>query len=143
MINEISQNTLGTITSQSRRETGAASKTQSAQAVDLPAAALPRGQGPDAAKAKEAAGSAVNEKQLEEMVDDLNGLAQSVQRQLEFTVDGDNGKVIVMVVDADTKEVIREIPSEEIRNMQKQLREVSEMMFDKGGSTSFLFKGEA
>ena len=77
------------------------------------------------------------------MVDDLNGLAQSVQRQLEFTVDGDNGKVIVMVVDADTKEVIREIPSEEIRNMQKQLREVSEMMFDKGGSTSFLFKGEA
>jgi flagellar protein FlaG len=141
MINDISQNILGAITSQSRRETGAASKTQSVQSVNVPTAAVSKG--PDAAKAREPDRSVMDEKQLEEMVDDLNGLAQAVQRQLEFSVDGDNGKVIVMVLDAGTKEVIREIPSEEVRNMRKQLQEANEMIFQKGESSSFLFKGEA
>jgi len=85
----------------------------------------------------------VSEKQLEEMVDDLNGLAQSVQRQLQFNIDDDNGKVYVKVVDKATNDVIREIPSEDIRDMQKHLKEASEALFRTTEGTSVLFQGEA
>lgn len=142
MINEISQNKmLGTLTSQPRRESGATSKTGSPQAVDVTGVSVPKGL--NATAAREPGLAAVEGKQLEEMVEDLNGLAQAVQRQLQFSIDGEDGRVYVKVVDAETKDIIREIPSEEIRNMQKHLREVSEMMFHKGESTSLLFKGEA
>ena len=143
MSNEISQNMLGALTSQPRRESGAISKAQSTQAVKVATVSVSNGQGPDSAIARESVGPAVNGRQLEEMVEYLNGLAQAVQRQLEFSIDGEDGKVYVKVLDAETKDVIREIPSEEIRNMQKHLREVSEMMFHKGENTSLLFKGEA
>ncbi|MCP4288153.1 MAG: flagellar protein FlaG [Gammaproteobacteria bacterium] len=141
MINEISQNMLGTTASQPRRESGAVSRTQDTQAVSVSNAPVSKGQ--EFAKVREPAAPAVDEKKLEEMVDDLNGLAQSVQRQLKFSIDAEDGKVYVKVVDAETKDIIREIPSEEVRNMQRHMKEVSEMIFQKGENRSLLFKGEA
>ncbi|MCP4992931.1 MAG: flagellar protein FlaG [Gammaproteobacteria bacterium] len=147
MINEISQNLLGAVAAQSKRESGATSQVKSPQTVNVLTESVYKKV--DATNAKEPSGpaepdgSALEGKQLEEMVDDLNGLAQAVQRQLQFSVDGEDGKVYVKVVDAETKDVIREIPSEEIRNMQRHLRDVSNMMFQKGESSSLLFKGEA
>jgi len=141
MTNEISQNMLGAITSQPKRESGATSKTQSTQAVSIPAA--PVNKEANAPSAGDPDSVVVDSRQLVEMVDDLNGLAQSIQRQLQFSVDDEDGKVYVKVVDAETKNVIREIPSEEIRNMQRHLREVSDMIFQEGESRSLLFRGEA
>jgi flagellar protein FlaG len=85
----------------------------------------------------------VDEKQLNEIVDELNGFAQTVQRQLEFSLDEDNGDVIVKVVDARTREVVREIPPEEIREMQKRLGEITERLFQKDEKTALLFHGKA
>ena len=76
------------------------------------------------------------------MVDDLNGHAQLAKRQLQFVIDDEAQQVYFKVVDTETQEVIREIPYEEIRNMQRHLREVSEMLFEKGESVPFLFEGE-
>ncbi|MCP4277740.1 MAG: flagellar protein FlaG, partial [Gammaproteobacteria bacterium] len=76
--------------------------------------------------------------------DDLNDFAQSVQRQLEFSVDQDSGKTIIRVVDAETGETIRDIPPEEILNMQKQLRETSERLFShEDPGVSLLFQAKA
>ena len=124
---------------QPKGESGQVSQVQSSQSVAAPES----GRIPEPVAEANGRSAVVDEKQLGEMVDDLNGFAQSVQRQLHFSVDQDNGKVIVKVVDAETKDVIREIPSEEIRNMQKQLGEVSEKLFHKGEGTSLLFKGQA
>ncbi len=126
---------------QPKKEPGIASRVQGAQAAEVSVAAKMKTAGIHASKQSEAV--EVGGKQLEEMVDDLNGLAHTVQRQLQFNIDDDNGKVYVKVVDTMTKAVIREIPSEEIRNMQKQLKEVSDALFQNSEGTSLLFQGEA
>ncbi len=43
-------------------------------------------------------------KEIKEAVDDLNEFAQSVHRQLEFSVDDESGKTVVRVIDVDTGE---------------------------------------
>ncbi len=142
-MNEISQTMLGAVTTQPKRESGTTSQVQVVQGAN----SVNSANSPMATAAAESTESkktpTVDQKHLEEMVDDLNGFAQSVQRQLQFSVDQDNGKMIVKVVDAETKDVIREIPSEEIREMQKKLQEVNDALFPKGESTSMLFQGEA
>ena len=143
MTNEISRSMLGAIASQPRRESGATSKVQSAEVQSVSVLAAARDKGSDAPSVRETDTSAVKGKQLAEMVEDLNGLTQSIRRQLQFSIDDENGKVYVKVLDAETKDVIREIPSEEIRNMQNQLREMSDNLFHEGEGVSLLFRGEA
>jgi len=83
-------------------------------------------------------------KEIKEAVDDLNEFAQSVHRQLEFSVDDESGKTVVRVIDVDTGETIRDIPPEEIRNMQKHMKEMSDRLFSQNDTgVSLLFKGEA
>ena len=141
MMNEISRNTLGVMLAQPKGESEKTSQVQVSQVSD---SSSEKSNGTPAAVVSETAKSvAVDEKQLAEMVQELNGFAQTVQRQLQFSVDKDNGEVVVKVVDAKTKDVIREIPPEEIRNMQKQLNEVNDKLFHKREGTSLLFQGKA
>ena len=141
MMNEISRNTLGVMLAQPKGESEKTSQVQVSQVSD---SSSEKSNGTPAAVVSETAKSvAVDEKQLAEMVQELNGFAQTVQRQLQFSVDKDNGDVVVKVVDAKTKDVIREIPPEEIRNMQKQLNEVNDKLFHKREGTSLLFQGKA
>jgi flagellar protein FlaG len=86
----------------------------------------------------------VNDKEVKEAVQGLNDFAQSVNRQLQFSVDEESGKTIVKVVDAETGETIRDIPPEEILRMQKQLRETTEQLFQKEeAGFSLLFQSKA
>ena len=54
----------------------------------------------------------VDPRELEEAVSKLNEHAQSLQRSLEFGIDEDSGRSVITVVDSETREVIRQIPSE-------------------------------
>ena len=138
-MNEITTNMLGVTAAQPKRDPGTVSRVQgSAEATVATGMKTAGTQAPNQSEAVEVGG-----KQLEEMVDDLNGFAQAVQRQLQFSIDDENGKIYVKVVDAETQAVIREIPSEEIRNMQKQLKEVSDALFRNSEGTSLLFQGQA
>lgn len=48
------------------------------------------------------------------LADALNKVSQAVNRNLQFSVDEDTGRIIIKVTDGDTGEVIREIPPKEI-----------------------------
>lgn len=50
--------------------------------------------------------------QVQEAVAKLNDYIQSVQRDLEFNLDDESGRVVVKVVDRNTNEVVRQIPDE-------------------------------
>lgn len=138
-MNEITTSMLGVTAAQPKRDPGTVSRVQ--ETTEVTVAAGKKTAGIQASNQSEAV--EVGGKQLEEMVDDLNGLAQAVHRQLQFNIDDENGRVYVRVVDTETKAVIREIPSEEVRNMQKQLKEVSDTLFGTNEGTSLLFQGEA
>lgn len=88
-------------------------------------AATPRPVAPDVAKvsaatiempskAVEAAKEAVDPAYLKQATEQLNRAIKLMGNNLQFTIDEDTGINVVKVVDTETKEVIRQFPSEEI-----------------------------
>lgn len=55
-----------------------------------------------------------NQPELDYAVSRLNEYIQHSRRDLHFSVDKDSGRVVVKVIDSETREVIRQIPSEEV-----------------------------
>lgn len=120
-----------TIAMEPRRLASAASARQSGPATDQASAsasanqaskaviAMPRGTESAVSKESDSAG-------LEEAVRELNGYVQNVQRNLQFNVDEDSGHTVIRVVDSETDEVIRQIPSEEVLTLAKHLKGLSE-----------------
>lgn len=64
---------------------------------------------------------------LDDAVRGLNEHVQTVQRELQFTVDKDSGHTVIKVMDMETQEVIRQIPSEEALSVARQLSEGAEL----------------
>ena len=66
---------------------------------------------------------------VSQAIQNLNDYAQNIQRQLQFSVDEDTGRTVIKVLDSETMETIRQIPSEEIMNLARALHKFAE---DKG-----------
>lgn len=65
--------------------------------------------------------SSARREELDRALDAVRKAVEPVARNLLFSVDEDSGRTIVKVVDSATKEVIRQIPSEEILSIAKAL----------------------
>jgi flagellar protein FlaG len=65
--------------------------------------------------------------QVGEVVRSLNELAQNTQRELKFSIDDDTGRTVVKVMDLVSKELIRQIPSEEILELAKTADKISDL----------------
>jgi len=63
-------------------------------------------------------------------LDQLNGYLEETHRGLRFSIDDDSGRTIVRVVDTETDEVIRQIPSEEMLAVIRHFNEVTGNLFD-------------
>jgi flagellar protein FlaG len=74
------------------------------------------------AKAKVEAAEAPSVQEVRQAAEDVARYIDSVSRSLQISVDGELEKPIVTVLDANTEEVIRQIPSEEIVAIAKFLR---------------------
>lgn len=59
--------------------------------------------------------------QLQTAVDTFNGYIPMAANNLMFSIDDDNGQVIVKIVDSSTQDVIRQIPSEEALEISRSL----------------------
>jgi len=58
----------------------------------------------------------------------LNDYARSTQRKLHFTVDSELGRPIVHVIDISTQEVIRQIPSDIVLKLARNLQSTLEQL---------------
>lgn len=90
-------------------------KQQAEERQKTPAEALA-----EAAKAKQVA---------EEVVTGLNELVQDLHRELQFSVDEESGETIIKVIDRETDEVVRQIPSEEVVRLRRRLQEAAGVIF--------------
>ncbi len=70
-------------------------------------------------KAVQAVKEAVNPSSLKQATEKLNQAMRMMASNLQFTVDEETGIDVVKVVDTDTKEVIRQFPSEEVLAIAK------------------------
>jgi flagellar protein FlaG len=68
----------------------------------------------------------VNSEQLQETVREMNQKVQSLRRNLQFSIDEQSGRTVIKVIDAETHETVRQIPSEEILNVAHRLMELNE-----------------
>ncbi|MDF1527571.1 MAG: flagellar protein FlaG [Sedimenticola sp.] len=142
MVNEISQSILGGVSAQSK---GAASSTvrvrenSEIQRVAQSAQFASTG----VVKEEQRSTAEMDGQALDNAVEQLNQFAQSVQRKLEFSVDEESGKTVVKVIDKESGEMVRSIPSEEVLDMQQRLRETSEAIFKGNQGISLLFEAKA
>ena len=73
----------------------------------------------------------VSNEQVRQMVEQMQSHLDSMNVSLQYSFYGDNGeKVAVIVVDRDTGEVIREIPSKEMQALQEKMSELVGMIFN-------------
>lgn len=128
MNNEVSSSVLGSTGLQSKGGSGSVSRVQGKQPVDAPGSVNSVKQ--DVVQsADKAAKSSADDAKLDKVVKNLNEFVQVIQRKLQFSVDEDSGKTVVKVIDSETDQVIRQIPSEEILEMQNRLGEMNGLLF--------------
>ena len=65
----------------------------------------------------------VEQTELNDAVTYINDHFQNIQRNLEFSVEQDTGKVLVRVYDAETEELVRQIPGEQAIKMAQIMHE--------------------
>ncbi|WP_312944010.1 flagellar protein FlaG [Stutzerimonas kunmingensis] len=67
---------------------------------------------------------------MTELIERFRSQVQSIQRDLNFSVDDSTGDVVVQVIDGDSGKVVRQIPSEEILRLTERLDEMRSLMFE-------------
>jgi flagellar protein FlaG len=70
----------------------------------------------------------VDAQELESAVQKVQNFTQNLAKELQFDIDKGSGRTVVKVVDTGTKEVIRQIPSEEMLAMAKALDQIQGLL---------------
>lgn len=78
--------------------------------------------------------------EISSAVEGLKDFAKTSNRQLNFSIDEGSAKQVVKVTDAESGEVIRQIPSEEILKLSERLQELQS---DLGATVGILFNKQA
>lgn len=71
--------------------------------------------------------TAESAKKLESAVASINNYVQSIQRDLQFSVDEDLNETVIKVVDRDSGELIRQIPEEVFLELARKLKDDGEL----------------
>jgi flagellar protein FlaG len=66
--------------------------------------------------------------QLSDAVKQINETLKKLSQDLEFSVDSENNRTVVKVIDQQTKDVIRQIPTEEAMEIAKALDRVQGLL---------------
>ncbi len=66
---------------------------------------------------------------LEKAVGEMRDFARDNQRNLEFSIDDDSGRVVVKVIATDSGEVIRQLPSEAALKLAQTLNDANSLFF--------------
>lgn len=79
-------------------------------------------------KAVQQAKESVNADSLKQATEKINQTIRMMNSNLQFTVDQDTGMDVVKVVDIESKEVIRQFPSEEVLAIAKALDQLQGLL---------------
>lgn len=78
------------------------------------------------AQAKESREQKPNEKSVAEAIEDINSNSRLRMRNLELSINEELNRTVVKVIDAETGEMIRQIPSEKVLQLAEKLQESRE-----------------
>jgi len=72
----------------------------------------------------------MSEEKIASAVERINNFIQTMQRDLNFSVDEESGQRVVTVMDRSTNEVVRQLPSEEALEIMTNLDKISGLLFN-------------
>lgn len=70
------------------------------------------------------------DRQVDDAIEKANQFFQDGNRSLQFVKDKDSDKIVIMIKDLKTDEVIRQIPSESMLKLSKQLEQLQGILFE-------------
>ncbi|PCJ50661.1 MAG: hypothetical protein COA74_02485 [Gammaproteobacteria bacterium] len=88
------------------------------------------------------ASSLQSQERVEQTLDELNNSNQVVTRNLEFRIDQNSGRTVITVRDSQSKEVIRQIPSEKLLKISERLKELQNSGDGNSATTGILFTSQ-
>lgn len=72
----------------------------------------------------------ISPEQVENAVQQIEQFTRTLSQNLKFSIDEDTGKTVVKIVDAQTQEVIRQMPSEEALSIARTLGKIQGVLFN-------------
>ena len=83
---------------------------------------------PETGKAlpRSAASQPVDDADLRDAVSQINQFVQSVQRDLSFSIDEGSGRSVIKVIDRESGELVRQIPSQEVLALASYLGDLNQ-----------------
>lgn len=67
---------------------------------------------------------------LQETVTRINDHVQNLHRDLHFSIDEESGRTVIKVIDSETDELIRQIPSEKLLAISRAFEEFSGLLLE-------------
>ena len=74
----------------------------------------------------------VSREDAETMTNEMNDVLGAMHNGIRFRLSGDGGNMVVQIIDRETEEVIREVPSEDLVEIREKFDEAMGVIFDKG-----------
>ncbi len=68
------------------------------------------------------------EQRLADVVNDVNEFIKPINNSLQFSIDDESGTTVVKVIDRETEEVIKQIPSEEMLALAKAIGQLKGLL---------------
>ncbi len=72
----------------------------------------------------------ISRSDVEEMVEALKDLTETLQTSINFSVDEGTNDIVVKVIEKGTDKVIRQIPPEELLELQEKMQDLTGFLFD-------------
>ncbi len=66
---------------------------------------------------------------LQDQLNMVSEFAKKLHNELEFSTDDDSGRIVIKVINKETEEIIRQIPSDEFLRMSNSMDEVKGVLF--------------
>lgn len=68
--------------------------------------------------------------EVSETVEALNSVMQQMERGISFQVDDQSGRQVIQVIDRDSGDVIKQMPSEDLLKLINHMQEMQNILFD-------------
>ncbi|MCG8565342.1 MAG: flagellar protein FlaG [Desulfobacterales bacterium] len=73
----------------------------------------------------------ISRNDVDEMVEALQDLAETLNTSMNFSVNENTNDIVVQIIDKETKEVIRQIPPEELLEIQEKMMDLTGFLLNK------------
>ncbi|MDR4652200.1 MAG: flagellar protein FlaG [Nitrosomonas sp.] len=97
--------------------------------ADNPGLRMPASPGSTVGMTQKTGTETIKPEQIQDAVDQIQQFTQTLTQNLNFSIDEDTGKTVIKIMDTQTQEVIRQIPSEEAINIARALGEIKGLLF--------------